>query len=203
MSAKREPPAVRLGGSGLGVDVVSMVLSGEGVKVVELGDPLTGPGAAVSLLVDPAAGDWATARAQGEPIVLVTEDEPTDRLVVDAVLRGADAVVAPADIASTIIEVLEVVGQGGALLEPRHVRALAEVARAAEARGDVTLTPRESEILISIAGGRSVKQTARELRISVKTVENLQSRLFRKLGARNRAQAVARGHVLGLLGESP
>ena len=31
------------------------------------------------------------------------------------------------------------------------------------------------------------------------TVENLQGRLFRKVKARNRAQAVARAHALGLL----
>ena len=44
-----------------------------------------------------------------------------------------------------------------------------------------------------------MKQTARDLGIAPKTVENLQGRLFRKLGARNRAQAVARAHALGLL----
>jgi DNA-binding CsgD family transcriptional regulator len=33
----------------------------------------------------------------------------------------------------------------------------------------------------------------------MKTVENLQSRMFRKLGARNRAHAVTIAHRLGLL----
>jgi DNA-binding CsgD family transcriptional regulator len=33
-------------------------------------------------------------------------------------------------------------------------------------------------------------------------VENLQSRLFRKLGARNRAHAVALAHRFGLLAEA-
>ena len=47
--------------------------------------------------------------------------------------------------------------------------------------------------------GRRREQTARQLAISEKTVQNIQSRLFRKLGARNRAQAVARAHELGLL----
>jgi DNA-binding CsgD family transcriptional regulator len=50
-----------------------------------------------------------------------------------------------------------------------------------------------------------VKQTARTLGIAMKTVENLQSRMFRKLGARNRAHAVTIAHRLGLLDvvESP
>jgi DNA-binding CsgD family transcriptional regulator len=44
-----------------------------------------------------------------------------------------------------------------------------------------------------------VKQTAVALGIAHKTVENLQGRLFAKLGVRNRAQAVLRAHTLGLL----
>ena len=65
--------------------------------------------------------------------------------------------------------------------------------------GQPSLTPREIDILASIDRGEVVKQTARQLGISEKTVQNIQSRLFRKLGARNRAQAVARAHELGLL----
>jgi two-component system, NarL family, nitrate/nitrite response regulator NarL len=50
-----------------------------------------------------------------------------------------------------------------------------------------------------MARGDTVRQTARSLGISVKTVENTQGRLFRKLGARNRAGALAVAHGLGLL----
>ena len=48
-----------------------------------------------------------------------------------------------------------------------------------------------------------MNQTARGLGITIKTVENLQSRLFRKLEARNRAQAVAIAHARGLLDRGP
>ena len=44
-----------------------------------------------------------------------------------------------------------------------------------------------------------MKQTARSLGIAIKTVENLRGRLFRKLGVRNRAQAIVRAHDLRLL----
>jgi DNA-binding CsgD family transcriptional regulator len=70
---------------------------------------------------------------------------------------------------------------------------------ASEQRAALSLTPREREILASIDRGDSVKQTARSLGIAVKTVESLQGRLFRKLGVRNRAQAVAAAHTRGLL----
>ncbi|MFI5896142.1 LuxR family transcriptional regulator [Actinoplanes sp. NPDC051513] len=61
------------------------------------------------------------------------------------------------------------------------------------------LTVREADILRSIARGDTVRQTARSLGIAEKTVENTQARLFRKLGARNRAGALATAHALGLL----
>ena len=61
------------------------------------------------------------------------------------------------------------------------------------------LTPRETDILRSIASGHTVRQTARLLDIAEKTVENTQARLFLKLGARNRAGSIAAAHVLGLL----
>jgi DNA-binding CsgD family transcriptional regulator len=61
------------------------------------------------------------------------------------------------------------------------------------------LTRREMEILLSIERGESVRETATGLGISVKTVQNLQSRLFHKLGARNRSQAIARAYEVGLV----
>lgn len=75
-------------------------------------------------------------------------------------------------------------------------------ARSSEAGGGGAVPPltrREVDIIASIDRGLAVKQTARELGVTAKTVENLQSRLFRKLQVRNRAQAVARAHALGLL----
>jgi DNA-binding CsgD family transcriptional regulator len=63
--------------------------------------------------------------------------------------------------------------------------------------GVLTLTPRDRDILDSIDRGESVKQTAYALGISMKTVENLQAALYRKLGVRNRVQAVAMAHAIG------
>jgi DNA-binding CsgD family transcriptional regulator len=68
-----------------------------------------------------------------------------------------------------------------------------------DARALPKLSLREAEILHSIARGQTLRQTARDLRIAVKTVENTQSRLFRKLGVRNRAGALATSYSMGLL----
>jgi DNA-binding NarL/FixJ family response regulator len=61
------------------------------------------------------------------------------------------------------------------------------------------LTAREFDILRSIAMGHTVRQTARLLAIAEKTVENLQGRLFLKLGTHNRAGAIRAAYALGLL----
>ncbi|HLL65188.1 MAG TPA: LuxR family transcriptional regulator [Micromonosporaceae bacterium] len=65
--------------------------------------------------------------------------------------------------------------------------------------GQPHLTAREFDILRSIAMGHSVRQTAQLLVIGEKTVGNLQSRLFLKLGTRNRAEAIRAAYGLGLL----
>jgi DNA-binding NarL/FixJ family response regulator len=117
------------------------------------------------------------------------------------VLSGADAVIRADTATDEVVRRLQVVDRGGALVAPGPLRTLLDRVRQRGAR--VTsiddLTPREQQILKSIDRGESVKQTARVLGISPKTVENLQSRLFSKLDVRNRAQAVSHAHGLGLL----
>jgi len=61
------------------------------------------------------------------------------------------------------------------------------------------LTARETEVLKLVATGLTSQLVAKELGLSVRTVENLQSNLFRKLGVRDRAQAVAHGFRRGLV----
>jgi DNA-binding NarL/FixJ family response regulator len=61
-----------------------------------------------------------------------------------------------------------------------------------------TLTDREGEILALIAGGATNREIAAELFLSPHTVKEHTSTLYRKLGARNRADAVQRAQRLGL-----
>ena len=62
-----------------------------------------------------------------------------------------------------------------------------------------TLTAREYDILKSIGRSLTVRQTARTLGIAVKTVENTQGHLFRKLGVHNRVEALTAAYSLRLL----
>lgn len=63
----------------------------------------------------------------------------------------------------------------------------------------VTLTERELQVLRAMADGKSNAEIGRELFVSEDTVKTHARRLFRKLGARDRAHAVAAGFRAGLV----
>ncbi|WP_269471694.1 response regulator transcription factor [Cellulomonas fimi] len=65
--------------------------------------------------------------------------------------------------------------------------------------GPAPLTKREIEVLIGMSNGRSNAQIGAELFLSEDTVKTHARRLFRKLGAKDRAQAVAIGLRRGLI----
>ncbi|MBT0994383.1 response regulator transcription factor [Cellulomonas sp. DKR-3] len=66
-------------------------------------------------------------------------------------------------------------------------------------RPAVALTKREIEVLVGMSNGRSNAQIGAELFLSEDTVKTHARRLFRKLGANDRAQAVAIGLRGGII----
>jgi DNA-binding CsgD family transcriptional regulator len=66
-------------------------------------------------------------------------------------------------------------------------------------RSELAITPRELEILGLIATGLSNREIAETLFVSENTVKTHSSRLFDKLGARRRTQAVQMGKVARLI----
>jgi len=66
-------------------------------------------------------------------------------------------------------------------------------------REELRITPRELEILELIAQGMSNREIAAKLFVSENTVKTHSSRVFDKLGARRRTQAVQFGKEFGLL----
>ncbi|HYV12760.1 MAG TPA: response regulator transcription factor [Pyrinomonadaceae bacterium] len=62
-----------------------------------------------------------------------------------------------------------------------------------------TLSPRQREVLRLIAEGRTTKQIARELEISVKTVETHRAQLMERLGIHDVAGLVRYAIIVGLI----
>lgn len=71
--------------------------------------------------------------------------------------------------------------------------------RSEDGENDIPLTERELQVLRGMSQGQSNAEIGRELFLSEDTVKTHARRLFRKLGARDRAQAVAVGFRRGLV----
>ena len=90
------------------------------------------------------------------------------------------------------------VARGGGWVAGARAQAGESVGFAAAAE-ELPLTPRETEILALIGQGMSNKAVARHLGISVHTVKFHLESLFERLGATNRAEAVAKGLLGGVI----
>ena len=85
------------------------------------------------------------------------------------------------------------------VLVPTEAPALEPFAPNADKQQALGITARELEILSLVAGGFSNREIATQLFVSESTVKTHCARLFDKLGAARRTQAVQRGKELGLL----
>jgi DNA-binding NarL/FixJ family response regulator len=68
-----------------------------------------------------------------------------------------------------------------------------------EATPAVSLSMREMQVLTGMSQGKSNAQIGRELYLSEDTIKTHARRLFRKLGAKDRAEAVATGFRRGIM----
>lgn len=99
-------------------------------------------------------------------------------------------------------------GRGGAPIDPviaRRILSLMarpgpmEAARPAADQEAASLTARELDVLQCVARGQSNREIARELGLSINTVECHAKNIYRKLSARSRSAAVFNARSQGLL----
>ena len=178
--------------------LVSRVLRDAGVIVIEGAHAR----ADVVVLIEPTREHWERARTADAGVLLLTEPAPEGDALVHAVENGARGALSVRCQRDELVAALQRVASGDIALTRGQTRQLCESLRARTHARDmipVQLTVRELQILQSIEAGELMKQTARALGISPRTVENTQRVLFRKLGVRNRAQAMAQAYAFGLL----
>jgi DNA-binding CsgD family transcriptional regulator len=162
-------------------------------------------GPIVAALVDPDATAWGIVEELAVPAILVHSKPLDSSELADALANGATSLVLAESIGDRFLPLLRLAGQGYLVVDSLPMRPLIGAVRArwdqrTPGAGDPPeLTARESDILRFGAQGYSIRQTARLLGIAPKTVENVQTRLFRKLGVRNRSGAVAVANAFGLL----
>lgn len=129
-------------------------------------------------------------RLGSTPVVVISAfDSPAD--IRQALEQGARGFIPKSMNVSAMIHALSMVLQGETYI-PSSL--LAE--RKAEPIGD--LTPREIEVLSQLCEGLSSKEIGRRLDLTEPTVKTHLAHIYRKIGATNRAQAVAVALRLGL-----
>lgn len=175
--------AVRLAGA-LAPDVILMDLNMPKKNGIEAAREI--------LAVDPRPG-----------ILVVTMLEDDDSVfaamragALGYLLKGADQ--------DEVLRAIRAVANGEAIFGPgiaRRVMQLFSGGRPKAPRAFPDLTEREEEILTLISRGRSNAEISRDLFLSLKTVQNHVSNIFRKLQVADRVGAVLRARASGLGGD--
>ncbi len=123
-------------------------------------------------------------------VILFTVDE-SRAAIADAIRAGVSGYLLKDVGADELIQAARLALEGKAVIHPALTRAFIEEVQYFEQRPQTPLSKRESEILQKVAYGATTKEVARDLEISPHTVKTHLERIFEKLGANDRAQAVA------------
>jgi DNA-binding NarL/FixJ family response regulator len=121
-----------------------------------------------------------------------------DEYVFAAIKAGAKGYVLKGSPGQELVRAIHQVHAGDSYLSPAIGATLARQV-AAPRRGGGLLTARELTVLRLVAAGQSNQQIAESLDITERTVKFHVTSIFNKLGADNRAQAVALASRRGLL----
>ncbi|MFI2376459.1 response regulator [Streptomyces sp. NPDC018964] len=145
----------------------------------------------------------------GVRVVILTTFE-VDDYVVQSLRAGASGFLGKGSEPEEMLNAIRIAAQGEALLSPVATKGLIARFLAQEGpsgadhdRGRAerleTLTVREREVLVQVAGGHSNDEIAERLEVSPLTVKTHVNRAMAKLGARDRAQLVVIAYESGLV----
>jgi DNA-binding NarL/FixJ family response regulator len=159
------------------------------VAVLDIGMPL------MNGLV--AAHELKRVCPKTKSVLLTRHDE--DQYVIEALRAGIRGYVLKNQAATDLVHAIQLVCRGQVYLSPGISRVVVDAYLSKSSLPDDPLSSREHEVLQLIAEGKSTKDVAALLGISVKTAESHRSRLMQKLDIHETASlvryAVRRGLV--------
>lgn len=178
-----------VGEAASGPEAVAQVLASDpDVVVMDLRMP-GGDGVA-------AVGELRRRGARAAVLVLTTYD--TDADTVAAIEAGATGYLLKDTPAEELFAAVRATAAGETVLSPAVVARLASHVRSPS--GGTSLTAREREVLVLVAQGTSNRAIAEALFVSEATVKTHLVHVYDKLGAADRAAAVAIAYDRGILG---
>jgi DNA-binding NarL/FixJ family response regulator len=125
-------------------------------------------------------------------VILITIDESRGAIS-EAIQAGVSGYLLKDASPDALVDAAKNAIEGNAVIHPQLTKTFIEEVHLGEAEGPraAPLSKREREILQKVADGATTRQVANELGISPHTVKTHLERIFEKLGANDRAQAVA------------
>ena len=134
--------------------------------------------------------------------VLILTAHEDESLLREAIHAGAAGYIVKRAVESELINAIHAVSHGDLYVHPTMTRALLKdmsVIPTAEEPLAESLTPREIEVLRLIAQGYTNGQVAKELNLSVRTVESHRANLMGKLNLHSRVELVKYAIEKGLI----
>lgn len=145
-----------------------------------------------------AAVEQIKASTQARVIMLTVSDKDEDLLA--AIDAGADGYLLKNLSPEQLYSAVSLAAAGKGVLSPEVTAKVMKAASAGQPeRPAASLSPRESEVLQLVAQGLTTPQIAERLVLAESTVKTHLRHIMKKLGAANRAEAVARAGAQGLL----
>ncbi|WGP12793.1 response regulator transcription factor [Streptomyces sp. SH5] len=137
--------------------------------------------------------------ARSKVLVLTTYDTDSDTL--PAIEAGATGYLLKDAPREELFAAVRAAADGRSVLSPAVAsRLMTRVRTPAPDPAATSLSAREREVLVLVARGTTNREIAAELFISEATVKTHLTHVFAKLGAKDRAAAVAIGYDRGILG---
>ena len=141
--------------------------------------------------------------APNTKVILITIDESRGA-VAEAIQAGVSGYLLKDASPDALVDAAKNAVEGNAVIHPQLTKTFIEEARMGEGSSSgeqkaPALSKREREILQKVADGATTRQVATDLGISPHTVKTHLERIFEKLGANDRAQAVAIAIRMGVV----
>ena len=139
---------------------------------------------------------------EAQSVVVTIHDD--DEHLFPALQAGAFGYILKEQPRELITEQLQRISQGEPPLSPSIARRVmahfSAKAKPAAAMGNISLTDRESEVLLRVAKGYTLPEIGVQLNLSRHTIADYVKQIYRKLNVSSRAEAALEAQRLGLFG---
>jgi DNA-binding NarL/FixJ family response regulator len=123
--------------------------------------------------------------------VLVLSMHPEEQYGVRALKAGAAGYMTKENASENLINAIRRILSGGKYISPALADILAsDLQKESPDPRHKSLSDREYQVMIMIASGKSLREIAKELSLSVKTISTYRARILEKMGMKNNSQLI-------------